>query len=131
MDRTGIGYIILAAVLVFGLFAYSNWDQTNAEAAKTQVEIRMDRQPEAVRETEELGLTVLSKVIAGVIVSLVIAGGIFAYQQARIRELINGGAERFWQRRTLPQVRQANAKKPSVQDMILMMLLRSRNDKSR
>ncbi len=129
MDRTGFGYIILACLLVGGLFAFSSWDQTRAAAAQTELEIRLDRSPEIVQATEELGMTVLSKVIAGVIVSLAITIGIFVYQQARIRELINGGAERFWQRRTQPQVRQANAKKPSLQDMMWMMWTTMKGDK--
>jgi len=133
MNKTGIGFILLAGLLVFGLFAYSNWDQTNAAAAKTEMEIQLDRQPEVVQATAEWAMTVLSKVIAGVVVSLLVAIGIFAYQQARINELKNGGWERFWQRRRPPQVKQANPKKPSVQDLVTMLLLRdvNRNDKNR
>lgn len=133
MDRTGIGLIILAGLLVFGLFWYSNLDQTKLAAAKTETEIRLDRQPELVKATVETGLTLSAKVIAGVIVSLILAITIFAYQQARINELKNGGWERFWLRRHPPQARQANPKKPSIQDLMAMLLLRdvNRNDRNR
>lgn len=133
MDRTGIGLIILAGLLVFGLFWYSSLDQTKLAAAKTETEIRLDRQPELVKATVETGLTLSAKVIVGVIVSLIVAIGIFAYQQARINELKNGGWERFWQRRNPPPLRRANPKKPSVQDLMTMLLLRdvNRNDRNR
>ena len=133
MDRTGIGFVIFAGLLVLGLFWYSNMDQTRMAAAQTETEIRLDRQPDLVKATAEAGMTLSAKVISGVIVSLIVAIGIFAYQQARINELKNGGWERFWQRRRPPQPKQANSKKPSLQDLVTMMLLRdvNRNDRNR
>ena len=133
MDRTGIGIMIFAGLLVFGLFYYSSMDQTKLAAAQTETEIRLDRQPDLVKATIETGMTLSAKVIAGVIVSLIVAIGIFAYQQARIRELQNGGWERFWQRRRPPQLKQANPKKPNLQDLVTMLFLRdvNRNDRNR
>ncbi len=131
MDKTGIGYIILAGLLVYGLFSFASWDQTKVSAATTETEIRMERQPEVVKATTDLGMTVLVKVIVGTLTSLIVAAGILAYQQARIRELKEGGWERFWQRRSLPKAKQANPKKPSVQDLILMMLAQNMKDKEK
>jgi hypothetical protein len=72
-------------------------------------------------------------VIAGAVVSLVVAIGIFIYQQARIRELKEGGWERFWERRKPPQAKQANLKKTSLESLVTMLLLRdvNRNDRKR
>lgn len=130
MDRTSIGFIILAGLLVFGLFSYANYDQTSMAAARTETEIRLEREPAVVKATAELGMTVFVKVIVGTLTSLIVAAGILAYQQARIRELMNGGWQRFWDRRRLPK-HEANPKKPSLQDLVMMMLARDLNDKDR
>lgn len=121
MDRTGIVYILLAVCLVFGLFAYSNWDQTSMAAAQAETEIRLEREPKTVQATADLGMTVLAKVIAGVLTSLIVAAGILAYQQAKIRELKEGGWERFWQRRKAAQGQGAKPKRYGPMDMLAMI----------
>lgn len=131
MDIKGFGFIVCAVVLVAGLFAYSSWDQTRAAAARTELEIRLDRQPSVVQETTELGMTVFSKVITGTVVSLIVAAGIVIAQQLRIRELKNGSWGRFWERRRPIQPKQTNPRKPSMQDMLLALLLRDRNERNR
>lgn len=124
MDLKGFGFIVGAVLLVFGLFFYSNWDQTRAAADRTQLEIQLARQPAVVQTTAEVGMTVLSKVITGTIVSLIVAAVIVVWQQLTIRGLKNGGWERFWERRKPISMRQANPKKPRMEDLLLMMLMR-------
>lgn len=129
MDAKGFSFIILAGLLVAGLFSYSNWDQTRAAAERTELEIQLDRQPEVVHATAEVGMTVLSKVITGTLVSLIVAAGIMVYQQLKIRDLKNGGWERFWERRKPIPPRQANPRKPSLQDLMWMMWTTMKGDK--
>lgn len=119
MDRTSVGFVVLAVLLVFGMFAYANWDQTRMAAAEMEADIRLAQEPEAVQDAADLGMTLVTKVIAGTLTSLIVAAGILAYQQARIRELKDGGWERFWERRKVPK--DANAKKPSVMDLMAMI----------
>lgn len=124
MDFKGFGFMVCAVALVFGLFAYSQWDQTRAAAAETQLEIRMDRQPEAVHAAEELGMSVFSKVISGVIAGAAITLAVMFWQYLKIRELKYGGWGRYWERRKTISMKQANPKKPRLEDLLLMMLMR-------
>lgn len=130
MDRTGIGYIVLAGLLVFGLFAFANYDQTKMAAARTETEIRLDREPAPVKAVTELGMTVLAKVIVGTLTSLIVAAGVLAYQSARIRELKDGGWKYFMERRIPPKVR-GEARSPSVKDLVMMLLAQTLKDKDR
>jgi hypothetical protein len=120
MDRNGIGYIILAGLLVFGLFAYANFDQTKLATAKTKATVMLEREPAPVQAAENLVMTVSAKVIAGTLTSLIVAACILAYQQARINALRSGGWERFWERRRMPKG-EASPKKPSMMDLMTMI----------
>lgn len=124
MDLKGFGFIVGAVLLVLALFVYSTWDQTRAAADRTQLEIQLERQPEVVQTTAEVGMTVLSKAITGVIVGVILGGGVMIYQHLRIRELENGGWGRFWERRKPISARQSNLKKPRMEDLLLMLLMR-------
>lgn len=129
MDLKGFGFIVCAVALVFGLFVYSGWDQTHAAAEQTELAIQLERQPEVVQTTAEVGMTVLSKVITGTVVSLIVAAIIMVWQQLKIRELKNGGWERFWERRKVIQPRQPNARKPKLEDLLMMYLMKDRNER--
>lgn len=133
MDKTTIGIIIMAGVLVFGLFAYANFDQTRTAVAATENGIRLERQPDVVEAGAELGITLAAKVIGSAVVSLLIAGAYMAYQAARIRELKQGGWDRFWARRQPPRVsrKRSSSKKPGMSELINMLMLRELSDRRR
>lgn len=126
MDRNGIGFVILAVALVLGVFWFAGFagvDQTRLAAARVDVATRLERQPEAVEAAVNVGMTLAAKVIAGALVSLLVAGLVIAWQAARIRGLREGGWERFWARRHVRGPREAKQKTPSLSEMMALMLM--------
>lgn len=125
MDKTTIGIIICVGFLVYGLFTFANYDQTRTAAAVTENDIRLERQPKVIETGAELGMTLIVKIVASAVVSLLIAGAYMAYQAARIRELKQGGWDRFWARRQpRPSKKRSSPKNPGLSDLINLMVLR-------
>lgn len=121
MDRTSIGLMILLGALVYGAFQFSRVDQVELAAAELRTDIALDRAPAIEATAVDLGMQLTRQVMASVIVSLVFFVGVFLYQQARIRELKEGGWERFWQRRQPPQAKPRMPRAPSLKDVLLAM----------
>lgn len=123
MDRTGIFFLLIALALVLGAFWFAGFDQTDMAAAQLRTEIALDRAPAIEQAVADVGITLTTKVIASVIVSLVVMLGVFLYQQARIRELKEGGWDRFWKRREPAVPAKRRTARFDIRDVLIQMLM--------
>lgn len=121
MNRTEVVLVVLLVALVAGMFAFSSWDSAKVAGAQVQVDAGMRGTSGAEQAAVSLGVSLTAKVISGVLVSLLIAVGIFLYQASEIRRLKNGGWERFWQRRSV-KVRDPRVKQPSLTELLTATL---------
>jgi hypothetical protein len=123
MDRSEVVLIVLLVALVAGMFAFAAWDPVKMPSAEVQTDSALRGASDMERTAVSLGTTLAAKVIAGALVSLLIAVGIILYKQSQINRLKNGGWDRFWERRSLRQ-RQARTKQPSLTELLTMIVTR-------
>jgi hypothetical protein len=123
MSRSEVVLVVLLLALVAGMFSFAGWDTAKVPGAQ----VRMDSTLRGVSETEQaavgFGISLTAKVISGVLVSLIVAVGIFMYQASEIRRLKTGGWERFWERRSV-KVKEPRAKQPSLTELLTAIIAR-------
>jgi hypothetical protein len=123
MDRNLVVLIILLVALVGGMFAFAAWDAVKVPIAEVQTSSTLRDAGELERSAVSLGTTLIAKVIAGALVSLLVALGIILFKQGEINRLRNGGWDRFWERRTV-HAPQRRSKNPSLTDLLTMIVTR-------
>jgi lysylphosphatidylglycerol synthetase-like protein (DUF2156 family) len=123
MNKGEVVLVVLLLALVAGMFSFSSWDTAKVAGAQVKADAVMRGTSSTEQVAVGLGVSLTAKVISGVLVSLLVAVGIFAYQAAEIRRLKNGGWERFWERRSV-KVREPRAKQPSLTELLTAIIAR-------
>jgi lysylphosphatidylglycerol synthetase-like protein (DUF2156 family) len=123
MQRSEAVLVVFLVVLVFGMFALADWNETAAIGAQVQADAAFRGQPKVEQAAYDAGMALAAKVIGGVLVGMLIAAGAFLYHRAEIDRLKNGGWARFWERRTVKE-RQPRTKQPSLTDLLTAMIAR-------
>jgi lysylphosphatidylglycerol synthetase-like protein (DUF2156 family) len=123
MNKGEMVLVVLLLALVAGMFSFSSWDTATVAGARVQTEATLRGTNNAERAAVGFGMSLTAKVISGVLVSLVVAGGIFMYQASEIRRLKTGGWERFWERRSV-KVKEPRTKQPSLTELLTAIIAR-------
>jgi hypothetical protein len=130
MDKNLVIILIILALLVASMFAYNQLDQIGLASAETRIQTTLDREPAAVQAATDVSMTLTVKILAGVVATLLLTGGVLLYKQAEVNQLRQGGWGRFWERRR--PARPARQPKPaSLTDLVTLMVMRdmTRKDK--
>jgi hypothetical protein len=121
MDKNLVVIFLILILLVAGMFAYSQLDQIGLASAETRIQTTLDREPAAVQAATDISMTLAVKVLAGVVATLLLTGGVLLYKQAELNQLKAGSWGRFWERRR--PSRPARQPKPaSLTDLVTLMV---------